>query len=838
MAQGSHETQTLRTCCECDVPQLARNHYFTGKLLVERDFTDEQRYHAGKQQRHNQHLHGSGSVCGLKVKQHPNENCRDQYVVIEPGTAIDCCGRELLVTQKEYFDFQAKIAEKKVDLGDTAHTLQVCLRYSECPTEQVPVLFDDCGSDDTATQPNRIVEGYDFDVRIDPVLKRRVLDDVDLEWKHSQAVANASRVVVDEANQRFYVLTAGDASTLFVYNTDNYSAMTPQALNGPAMDVALSRDGSRAYVSVRQKNSVQVFDTRALGTPQALINELPAPSVPTGDVRLAVSPRDGFLYVLDVDRRTVTLWKPGINQRDEDIDDAEYTHIRVGNAPHSIVASPDGRWVLVANSGDKTISAIDAVTHMHHPVTLHLTNIVPSELAVADTDDGLKLYIADTTNNTVSILLLELRADPPFTLLGVPFSLAPDTLVDIAVSHTGRWLYVLLADETGKGRIQVIDAHKVEREEAYATGDSLPVGNAPSKLVLIPTRPHLYAAYQGKSPDADPGGVAIVHLLETTCEDLFKRALHECPDCDDDDECVVLATIKGYKHDAPITDAAIDNLTDRRLLPSTDLVTDIVRCILDNGGGKGRRGEEGPQGKEGKGIEAVQARIVDCDDEGSASIQEIDERRTLVLEIPRGCDGRDAEVPPPVEYTRICAINWEHRGKMDRENLEDGLVIAFNRKIRAGDLNAHSFQVLIRTEDEGLIIWCELPHRHLRGIELELADGPDGTCVITEREEVPHHDADTFVNGALFELREILREIPAGSHTLRVVLKGDLIQDEYRLGVDANHLPPWLPHRPTGDGVEGGTFESWFTVEAAEYREAREDRETREPRINRRWMRN
>jgi len=35
-------------CVECAVPQMARNHFFTGKLLVERDFTDEQRYLIGK----------------------------------------------------------------------------------------------------------------------------------------------------------------------------------------------------------------------------------------------------------------------------------------------------------------------------------------------------------------------------------------------------------------------------------------------------------------------------------------------------------------------------------------------------------------------------------------------------------------------------------------------------------------------------------------------------------------------------------------------------------------------------------------------------------------------
>src|SRR5438552_2668402 len=173
MVQGSNRTSQGGTCNECATPQLARNNYFTGKLLVERDFTDEQRYHSGKQQRHNRVLHGAGCVCGLKVKQHPNAACQTQYVVIEPGTAIDCCGRELLVTREEYFDFGAKIAEKKLQVSaDTP--LQICLRYSECPTEQIPVLFDDCGGDDTASQPNRITESYSFDVRVDPLKKRRV----------------------------------------------------------------------------------------------------------------------------------------------------------------------------------------------------------------------------------------------------------------------------------------------------------------------------------------------------------------------------------------------------------------------------------------------------------------------------------------------------------------------------------------------------------------------------------------------------------------------------------------------------------------------------------------
>uniref|UniRef100_UPI0035CAEBA3 hypothetical protein n=1 Tax=uncultured Sphingomonas sp. TaxID=158754 RepID=UPI0035CAEBA3 len=82
-------------CCEqCEPTSPVRNHYFTGKLLVERDFTDEQRYFRDKLRRHHQRLHGVGIVCGLEVTEHPNPACRDRMVLLRSGSAIDCCGNE------------------------------------------------------------------------------------------------------------------------------------------------------------------------------------------------------------------------------------------------------------------------------------------------------------------------------------------------------------------------------------------------------------------------------------------------------------------------------------------------------------------------------------------------------------------------------------------------------------------------------------------------------------------------------------------------------------------------------------------------------------------------
>src|SRR5262249_36370603 len=156
-------------CPECALGTFARNHYFTGKLLVERDFTEEQRYHREKLRHHYQRLHGWGVVCGLKVRQHPEETCRDRYVVVEPGTAIDCCGHEILVREEIRFPFaQAAAVQALKQAADSGpHTLQVCVRYKECPTEEIPVLYDECGCDETRCAPNRVLETYELDVLVD-----------------------------------------------------------------------------------------------------------------------------------------------------------------------------------------------------------------------------------------------------------------------------------------------------------------------------------------------------------------------------------------------------------------------------------------------------------------------------------------------------------------------------------------------------------------------------------------------------------------------------------------------------------------------------------------------
>jgi YVTN family beta-propeller protein len=535
----------------------------------------------GKQRRHNQQLHGWGTVCGLKVKQHPNEEvCRDQYVVIEPGTAIDCCGREILVPREEYFDFRARFLERWREQHEEAgedepgpeqsYTLQLCVRYLECPTEEVPALFDECGCDDTACQPNRILESYEFDVLLDRETEIEEPMGVRLDWRCTVNVANAHRIAVDEANERLYVLTSTDPATnqatLAVYSMGNHSLLRSRGIEGRVMDLTLSPDSSRVYISVHREDP-HPLQVLVLNGDLDSIREQPLtiPGSNGEDVRLAVAP-DGRLYALNINDRKVYAW----NNPDSDDATSRLETPTLGASPWGIVVSPDGNWVFVANSGGESISAIDA-SDLSAVTTIEITGAAPYALAVAETTAGTRLYIADKENNTVRIFGIQPDGTvEPLPASGTSVALGSNSPVDLVASPGGRWLYVLVEDEEGKGHVQVVDAHKVEAEEgADALGPIVPVANAPRELVLADAGRRLYVAFHGPADDEDAGGVAVLDVIEEACEDLFKRVLEPCPECPDT-KCVVLATIEDYVYGDKLVDgepqngeAQIDNLKGR-----------------------------------------------------------------------------------------------------------------------------------------------------------------------------------------------------------------------------------------------------------------------------------
>jgi hypothetical protein len=116
----------------------ARPHYFSGQLLQTEDLREEQEYLLDRIRSHNR-LHGYGTVCGLAVA--PTEPPSGR-VVVGPGVALDCCGREIVVKKRIELDLTAAKAGR----------LFVTLAYGE--EEAAPIPTDD----PDRIQPTRVRE--------------------------------------------------------------------------------------------------------------------------------------------------------------------------------------------------------------------------------------------------------------------------------------------------------------------------------------------------------------------------------------------------------------------------------------------------------------------------------------------------------------------------------------------------------------------------------------------------------------------------------------------------------------------------------------------------------
>lgn len=134
-----------KKCSICDIPYFERNHYFFGKLMTVRDFSAEQRYFNEKRWLINRMINGWGIVCGLDVKKYEGNGGK---VIVTPGLAIDCCGREILVCEEQTVDIVQETSECHTagkNQNEGRHTFVICLEYFECRTELInlpPIACD------------------------------------------------------------------------------------------------------------------------------------------------------------------------------------------------------------------------------------------------------------------------------------------------------------------------------------------------------------------------------------------------------------------------------------------------------------------------------------------------------------------------------------------------------------------------------------------------------------------------------------------------------------------------------------------------------------------------
>ncbi|BDI05913.1 hypothetical protein [Sphaerotilus microaerophilus] len=811
-------------CTPCTLSTPLRNHYFFGKLMDVPDFEIEQAYLVEKFKRHHARLHGSGVVCGLEVDQHPNPACQPRHVLVKPGMAIDCCGNEILVLDEETVDLYGFPDVKKLldEQEPQDHLLQLCIRYRECTTEEVPILYDECGCDDTRCAPNRILESYAFDVRVDPELP--LPNAPALEWRGPPlALPGASALAFDVAGARLYVAATQAPGVGSVHRYDLGTLLplagAPRTFTRPVLAIALSPDGTRLYAAVAGATAADPAQLHTVDTTTDAAFQVDV--VPPIDIPGSVGATSLKLVVL-ASGGSVSIAVAGAS-----------TTLQAWDAGGAVVA---GRQAVVAAAlaggalrKDGRLVALAAGALHHFDTTA--AGLDPQTLAVAAALAPVDFVVGTSTGPDVLVWLEggteELRhaaadgsavksaalGDPPLALWVAP----------------GASTAIVLTNDGGTTQVRSADLARLAAGETGVLGAAQAVGPGGNALAV---EYRLYVAYDD--------GVALFDLIGTDCGASLDP--HACPGCNTAD-CIVLATFARWRPDRRLLDPAvpasdpaadaqngivrIDDTTHRVVLPSVADLAAALRCLLSRpgAGGEGPQGPPGPQGLPGEDGQDGEDGAPGAP--GAPGTPGED-----------GQPGRDGDPGLDWDLPHICDFSWQHDTPNGPNEPPPELVVTFDTKVLAKDLNDRSIFVQLgrintRTTDGEerirLRCWCDL----------------DLTERITPGNTQEECNANTFKRSGgpfvtAFQIRLPLLGAFRGEDGLvrvRVVIKGDFIRGVHRKtgelrAVDADHLPTLEPRSPpgppqpdvtpewmqpvdkrhSGDGIEGGDFESWFDV--------------------------
>lgn len=228
------------------------------------------------------------------------------------------------------------------------------------------------------------------------------------------------------------------------------------AVGDAPVDVLVSPDGRRAYVSNAGSGTVSVLDTAsgalAATVPVVDQDDIVEQTVSLGD--LAISP----------DGRRVLVGGRGTVEVIDTTRDAVSGSLAARADVESVAVAPDGRraWVTVAGGvvqsfGLDGTDGGPAVTVGRGPE------------GVAFAPDGSRAYVANSGSDTVSVIDTATGVVTP-----VPVPAGP---VDVAVSPDGSRVYVSCFDA---GSVVVIDA------ASGRVGAAIPVGMWPSRITVSP----------------------------------------------------------------------------------------------------------------------------------------------------------------------------------------------------------------------------------------------------------------------------------------------------------------------------------------------------------------
>jgi len=155
--------------------EFVRMRFYYGQRLGPVDLADFQAYLAGKHLFHNLRAHGVGVLCGLAVERflpaQSAPNLPTTVLRVRRGSALDACGRDIVVGWDQCVDVDAWLLKNKDKIPDLSTwtapgapppRLWVGLRYRECPSDPAPAPRDPCGCDAGGCEFGRVREGFEL----------------------------------------------------------------------------------------------------------------------------------------------------------------------------------------------------------------------------------------------------------------------------------------------------------------------------------------------------------------------------------------------------------------------------------------------------------------------------------------------------------------------------------------------------------------------------------------------------------------------------------------------------------------------------------------------------
>jgi YVTN family beta-propeller protein/autotransporter-associated beta strand protein len=267
------------------------------------------------------------------------------------------------------------------------------------------------------------------------------------------AVQSQPTTAAVRGDESLVYVTNSNSNTVSLINTANNTVVATINVGANPLGVAVSPDGTRAYVTNNglASNSVSVINT-ATNTVVTTINGFGLPS------GVAISPDGTRAYVTNIGTNNVSVINTATN--------TVVATVPVGSVPNAVAFSPDGTRAYVANNGSLGTNGVSVINTGTNAVVA-IIDVGANPNGVAVSPDGTRAYVANTNGNSVSVIN---TADNTVvtTITGFNF---PDGVV---FSPDGTRAYVT---NTNGGNVSVIDT-----ATNTVVGAPIPAGNLPQIL--------------------------------------------------------------------------------------------------------------------------------------------------------------------------------------------------------------------------------------------------------------------------------------------------------------------------------------------------------------------